>query len=859
MRDMTKFLFGIVVLITTSLATSNTWADSQWKVTLPPRSQQTCGELQLVFLVDQSLSMSAPVQGVSASDPYGFRFSGPAAAVEMLSSLRYQAYSASTIRVSLAQFGDRPRLVMPWTILNATTEAEHQELMTELAPFFEPTNHLGNTNVLKAFQSVSSLFDQAPPQTEGCPTRIIVVITDGKPSLLSPDFEWTEHMAEVYDYVHQYLPPPGHQIYVLGIDSANTYWSEVQPYWNKITADPSTVVRVENAEQMTGLLLEIVTTAAGSLTPSGARAEVECITSSRLPIPPFLQEIKVTLIKSSPHLHLHVLDGSGLELEPSRADVKVSLKGKDEPIETLTVANPPPGIWTLETEMPSDTQAHCLVQVTSVSSEGYIAHPVENTEVPQFSPVPVVFAMVDASGKMLPSYANSAYSLQVQADLTGPTGTTQSTPMQSSPAGEHHGEVIPLEPGPNVLHVTARAYNPGDGEIMVVDEITETIQVQPVHLAMIAGPPNGTVVEQNSEVPLELAVVSEQDQPIEPTLPTVVSATLIYEEQAIPLTLLADQNGIYRTSFLPTHPGQYVLNYGAIIHSAFGDIMLGSEQIAFVVRPATLLRPVILTPSDYHFVATDPFLRPVSLTVEVQLVDNEGGKATRAQIGVPELASLLDIRVRAMDDDGWTTTLKLAETDRPDVFRAIGDTVGPGRYQITMSPATTLQSGFTWAAESWSETLYGDVNPLFYSLMAVGLIVLGIGVLLLWREMKARQHPLTGYIEVFQEVPDMDNATYRKIILRRSLPRRNRVSFRVSSGMIKRVIVECLTNEDSRKGRTLARVILASGARFEVLLDPSHPATPLQSGYFILKGPRRTGTAKDDAYFWYEEPSHRGR
>jgi hypothetical protein len=166
---------------------------------------------------------------------------------------------------------------------------------------------------------------------------------------------------------------------------------------------------------------------------------------------------------------------------------------------------------------------------------------------------------------------------------------------------------------------------------------------------------------------------------------------------------------------------------------------------------------------------------------------------------------------------------------------------------VTVEPASDLGKDFLWADKAWTRQFSGNINLWFFALLAgaIAIIAAFVGTILLL--LSARRHPLSGYVEVFQEVPEeaLTNeggpSTYRKTVYRQQLPRRNRVTLRPRGGKlpIKWIKVTCPTDDDAKAGRArIEAALTGKGTPLSVTLDPSQPPTSLTMGYFIEKGPR---------------------
>ncbi len=817
--------------------------------------QGSCTELQVVFIVDQSGSMSETIEGVPPSDPDGLRFYGPAEAVKTLSALRYQTYVTDTMRVAMVYYGDKPRLAMPWTVLTATTQSEYQKLQQGLAPYFAPTKSEGNTNILSAFQSASSLFDQAPPQADGCPTRAVIVITDGQPSLPVRGFSWQAHMEELARYVQQYMPPPGHRIYVIGIDQQNAYWKDVKPYWDQVAGDPAKVVKADNEAHMGSLVIGIVEEVARTLQPSTGRPdyEIQCV-ADKVSVPPFVQQVKLTLVKPSRDLHLNVLDGAGQALTPARSDVTVVVEGYDEPIESMTVTKPHPGIWTIQTKLPADAQNRCQIRMLSFSAALKLVPPDANNTPIQFKRLPVSFKIVDSSGQALPEYTDPQYALKVEMSMAGPSGNSLPVTVNAKPGYEYLGEAIPLEAGLNSLHARAFSHNPDGSDYIVVDQPIASFQVTPVHLVMTQGPSNvGNAALQYDDLPLEFAIVADQE-PVQLDLAPVISATISEAKDApISLTVTATPTGTYQATFRLQKAGTHLLTYHATVNTPAGNVSLGEGQVTFSVAPVRQVTAKIVAPGKEHYVATDMLLRPTGLPLEVQLLDDKGQEIGPGEVGAANPMAVFGVKVLDAKHSAVGTGLRLLNTGKPGLFRLEDNTLGPGRYEVIVEPATTLARDVVWAEKSWTASFYGDIDLRFFALLGAALVVVASIVILVLAILATHRHPLSGYVEVYQEIPDQAGS-YQVSLLKQQLPKRNRVVMAGSgreNDPIRRIKLTCDSDEDSKEGLARAQIELKDGNALSAVLGPSLPAASLGLGFYIEKGPRSvsapsaTGPADD--------------
>lgn len=225
--------------------------------------ESACNELQIVMLIDQSKSMGGFAEGdnVPATDPHGFRHFAPRAALDRLAS--YQATAGQgdgAVRLAMVYFGTSPDLVMPWIVIAPETRIEAQQLTDSLAHYFTPIDyHMGETLFMPAFQLADALFDQVDSAQDGCVRKVIILLTDGKPSTNDIEqFDWRGHMRELAEYAEDHLVPKGIQSHVIGIEEQEgSYWEDVWPYWSIVVGEGGSVHRARTPEEAASLMLSV--------------------------------------------------------------------------------------------------------------------------------------------------------------------------------------------------------------------------------------------------------------------------------------------------------------------------------------------------------------------------------------------------------------------------------------------------------------------------------------------------------------------------------------------------------------------------------------------------------------------------
>lgn len=819
-----------------------------------------CDEIDIIFVLDQSGSMFG-IPGLAASDPQRYREFGTQTAIDVLGTLRYQTYPASTIKVAAVDFGDTIALRLPWTDLVPTNEAEHRQQQADItAARGVRTGDLSNTNFIAAMQGAASLFSQVDVPVNGCPKRAVILLTDGMPAGPSV-VNASQHFAELQRYVSQFMPPSEHQIFVIGLDATNQYWDQVRGPWEQITGDPSKVRRVSNAQELGSQMLAIAQRLTNGLQVTGSAVAPTCVQGNQLMVPPFTRQIQLIVIKNDPNADVvHVFDGSGQEALPGRADLNVTVTGKTEPIETLTINAPPPGAWRVETTLPPIALQNCQIQLLAFRAAGELRQPRPGTLV-QFQRAPLDLHIVDAAGGSLPAYADPAYTPQLTAWSVDATGITETLTLVATPdTYQYTGEILPLTPGTLTLGAQATSHNPDGTAFQIFDRTLASYDVQTVTLGLTS--PITTTIPQHGQVALAFGLLAGT-QPVTVDLPVKLHATLTGPDdqpQTLPITETA---GTYATAFRPKQSGMTTLELAGTVETPGGSVSIPGQTVRFNVYPASLVKLEVIEPSGGSYVATDTFFRPTGMPMEVAITDEQGRAFGLGELGVSDPARLLKVVVNDSQGHPITDALQLTQTGSPNRFRLASNSLGIGDFSVTFTPQVALGRSYAWSEPSYSVRLQGQINFLAFGLLAACAAVLG---LLIWSANAFRlaaRHPLTGYVEIYQNKPSTldDLDLIKSSVLRRTLPtRRNRTVITPSTGLLgwiewvfhldlarnkshpmRRMVITCATDADAKAGRAEAEIFFRDKTTRKATIGPKESPYSLGMTYFLEKGPREAG------------------
>ncbi len=819
----------------------------------------TCDTLQVVFIIDQSGSMSGTTG--DASDPDGLRFAAPQEAIKVLSALRYSTYQTTTVQVAMVHYGDRATTALPWTTLDVTSQADTDALMSRIAPQLAPVPAQGNTNTKGAFEYAASLFDEVKPQTDGCPIRTIVAVTDGQPRVASPNFNATTHLQELIAFAQQRLPAPAHKIYVIGLDRTNEFFDQNKPLYDQLTGDASKVFKVNTPAELAAAMAQVFNPNSESLAPlvnSGATATAYCVSGQTIQVPPYLQQVRITFIKPERTLRLDVADSTGQLLTEARTDVQVKVEGRtdNDPIEALTVIKPRPGVWTIQTQLPPAAGDVCQVRILQFNAAGKVTVPAAGTPVVQFSRAPFQMQIVDASGDVLPDYGDPQYALRADVFVQA-QGVTQTMPVLAGSNFEFNGELLPLSAGPNAIHARAATRNLDGSDYVVFDQSLATVNVTPVEFALSQAP-QGPIPQHKPQV-FQFALTAGA-QPAQIDLPMRVTATISRAGNTINLPLQDAGDGTFTAEYKPAETGDYTLAYRAIVQTPNGEAVVGNATFPLQVFPTTLVGLKFVEPQGDRFEATDFLNRPTGLPLLVQLVGPDEQPLAPDQVGIANTAQAISLTVLDANQNEVSNQLQLVPAGQPGLFSVNANGLGPGQYDITLATNGELGQNYAWAQAAWTRTLYGDISRSFFMLLAgvgamAGVIALGAA-----RVAGTMRHPLTGSIALYQEIPvlgpDGEMASLqRRYLVKQALPNRNRITLTPSdTSVIRKLIVTCESEGQSKNKQARVQVVQRSGKTMPVLLSPGLK-TPV-GGYYLVKdeSPYSAGTSS-----MADMPDMRGR
>jgi len=139
----------------------------------------SCANLDVIFIVDQSDSMSRPGVG---SDPLENRTNAIKAMIDLLVDLAVDQCPDSSYRVAVVSFGDKgkARVDLPLSNISPDDFKQGQELRAELVKKIN-ADQLGQTYPLEGFEKAYRIFRDASKYGDEPRKKVILFLTDGIP------------------------------------------------------------------------------------------------------------------------------------------------------------------------------------------------------------------------------------------------------------------------------------------------------------------------------------------------------------------------------------------------------------------------------------------------------------------------------------------------------------------------------------------------------------------------------------------------------------------------------------------------------------------------------------------------------
>ena len=586
--------------------------------------EQICDHVQMVIMIDQSPSMLK-------NDPTGLRFDAPRNIVDILGNNYLNARRSGgtnlkpyKIDISVLQFG--LSVVPEYSIISKriapVDEEAWEEQFNELKDLIAPeelknlnkrsqiqNSNLNGTGFVDVFREAEKIVNDNIEQVDGCPIRVVMLLTDGNPDRgvgeELRDEVRVAHMAEVENIVKRSFQGDGNYVYVTGINVLNDgYWEITDDDWERITSDnddlvPRRAVKValqpEIGDRMANIVHYLLDDGTISIEPGS------------LVVPPYLQSMRLTFYPPDPSDFMVLADPNGLEITKDRDDIEVEFSGENTAVQVIEINHPDPGIYELATSVKRDD---VLITFQPIFVQMELVEP----EVPmqQFTSGTIKLRLIDSNGNPIPAYQEDKYKLILNAEVAS---YNASIPLSFArkEEGIYEANFTPIANGTHKLNISGIAYDDAGNEQMILDGEAGTFYVDPVTLV------EGTAIDkagcapcqyQSFNVPFELVNESTGDIAVFAVSPSW-EIEAVYPDGTVKDDLVMSKN--------PDKEGEYILELET---DQPGDIKLSVSASAPNPVDGTL---IVFYQNDFQISVADGSL----VQVDVKKVSPTASKLER--------------------------------------------------------------------------------------------------------------------------------------------------------------------------------------------------------------------------------------
>lgn len=466
-------LFGIVLVATMStqpIKASTSNVDPEVISPQPLQNALNCYSLDIVFLIDQSLSMSRDDE---PNDPLDQRVNAPRYALDWLANnrLNRMALCPDVIhRIGVISFGNEAEIDLEMTEIAPMSYDEWQPELNILAEKIEERK-MGGTNPTNAFAMAKQMLSESGPLGPLPRKRAVVLLTDGQPCLtegcIESEDQLKEFMRKLIDQVENDFPfsdavkvrdeavQEAVRVYggadqipdevrnqiivnypVSNDEQFNSIYiwvvamNDVKPYLDSIGAQFERIALDHNGD-----LFDLprdplaVPKIFNEIMSDLAELEPSLLSCGNLPVNPYLSGVLLDIYKAANGLEVEVkYEGKSIKNGEGDTDFfglqQYSTYGA---VEHYTFRTPPAGLWEIVCSDPNGADIAYLpfrAQLQMLQPGGILPH--YDVDGALYDPVPshqffLEYRVMDQSTS-LPLNLDPAYPLDMTAVITSPDG-----------------------------------------------------------------------------------------------------------------------------------------------------------------------------------------------------------------------------------------------------------------------------------------------------------------------------------------------------------------------------------------------------------------------------------------------------
>ena len=486
-----------------------------------PISEPSCKDFQIVFMIDDSGSMG---RAGSGNDPGGLRFQSLIQTVDQLAELYLNDVEARArvkpvIDIAAIHFATQVAFNSGWVRIAPQSRNSwekvggerdiliNQKLINEnIRNLVYNTDRDRRTDFRNPFRAAVDLLNAVEaPNAQGCPNRLVFLLTDGAPDEGQGELHrftppsrakalLDAHFATVRELAAQIDSP----IYVLAFrHSDRSYWDATKDYWRDGIATDALQVEVGNQGDTGELpnLLDFV----------NVKVEQQLVEST-FTVPPYVETFEVSYEAPNARAHLEILDPQGNLLVPDGD--KVVLTGEGTVDQVWKILAPLPGDYVFK---PRD-QAGEYLPGGKLSARFSYPNPGGMTVIP--------------SSPHLQLFTRGDFRFKLQVADSNPQFQENYPPRFSVTLNPPDGKPQPMD------------LNPEEGEFTIPELLPVSIESRTVNVSVVTQDSKGIdcVLYQGSATS-DVDPVQIVAQPVDPSICTPSGMPLRF-----PLTLLDANN-----------------------------------------------------------------------------------------------------------------------------------------------------------------------------------------------------------------------------------------------------------------------------------------------------------------------------
>lgn len=444
---------------------------------LADSSSVSCYSLDVIFVIDQSISMS----NAYATDPTNQRQDAVQAMVDWLGENVLNVCPNARHQVGVISFGTKSRIDLPLTQVAPTTTQELLALDKQIDQHIVADN-LGGTEPLEAFREIPTMFANSKITTGGPRKRVVIFLTDGLIGTTDTlnaqvPLGYTGNTQVLVDYINDILPfdptlLKREQCISFEVDAYGKFENVPYDKLNKCLSDnnvpdqaysqstylyivlmnfgqawPPDVKKLYQsvAARHAGTVMDFYDT--GSQNRGGIPAYFQTVLSTLTGVPtgqvqcggvvvnPYLQKAIFQFYKfsASTEVTLRYTDANGTEHkmvggESDSGGFNVEDYQPYGANERYIFDKPYPGIWYIGSDHCKDGGINAFYQQVQVNPGGFtLSLPVlPKHDLPPYydnsSPTYLTYQMHDDAGNVIDNSAQPVFNINAQATVTSPSG-----------------------------------------------------------------------------------------------------------------------------------------------------------------------------------------------------------------------------------------------------------------------------------------------------------------------------------------------------------------------------------------------------------------------------------------------------